>query len=116
MVVQNSTQTRVVLENSYKVHPTSFFNVTLFLYQTAVVIYIVAILFSNTTLVCVLFCTTIPTCSLHFHEIVFCTCCYYFFMILLKCTAREWHVATCIASQQMTPVHLKFKVPIQFCC
>ena len=48
------------------------FNVTLFLYyEKAVGIYLVAISFSNTTLVCVLFCTTIPTYSLYFHEIVF---------------------------------------------
>ena len=32
-------------------------------------------------------------------------------MILLNSdTARKWHVATCIATQQMTPVHLKFKM------
>ena len=51
--------------------PYIFFNVTSFLHEKAVGIYLVAISLSNTTLVCVLFCITIPTYSLHFHEIVF---------------------------------------------
>ena len=74
---------------------------TLHLFQCNIVsigktvgIYLVAISLSNTTLVCVLFCTTIPTCSLHFHEIVFLYLLLLFFHEFNSDTARKCHVAT----------------------
>ena len=74
-MVQKSTQTRVVVVDivaGCTLHDSQCITVSIYKKKKKNVgIYLVAISLSNATLVCVLFCTTIPTYFLYFHGIIF---------------------------------------------